>query len=102
MSTHTALTDRIDAPDEPATTNSTQQPGSLPATTHESAADQPEELIISFTDGSHTRRRYRFVARDDGQWWRLDEEWTGCLWRPVGRELVSNVSCQRTRRTRDA
>jgi hypothetical protein len=40
-----------------------------------------------------TYRRLRFRPRDDGPgWWRFEDEWTGCRWRPVGREVVTDVS----------
>ncbi|TKX48569.1 hypothetical protein EXE41_01110 [Halorubrum sp. SD690R] len=47
---------------------------------------------ITFVPARSPRRRIRFVERDDGPgWWRIDDEWTGCRWWPVGREPVAEV-----------
>jgi len=36
--------------------------------------------------------RVRFEARDDGRWRRIEEEWTGCVWRPRGSEVVDEIA----------
>lgn len=51
-----------------------------------------DAVSISFVPTGSPRRRIRFVERDDGpRWWWIDHEWTGCRWRPVGREPVNDV-----------
>lgn len=53
---------------------------------------QPDIVTIQYTVERGTRRRVRFEWRTDGPgWWRIDEEWTGCQWRPVGREVVVDL-----------
>ncbi|WP_199237903.1 hypothetical protein [Halorubrum sp. GN12_10-3_MGM] len=70
--------------DEPSTATETDGgPESAPDT---------ESISITFVPARSSRRRIRFVERDDGPgWWRIDDEWTGCRWRPVGREPVTDV-----------
>jgi hypothetical protein len=52
-------------------------------------------VTIQYTVERGTRRRMRFEWRTDGPgWWRIDEEWTGCHWRPVGREVVMEVTLE--------
>ena len=66
------------------TTHSTTQPS------HAQTPNTPQEHIVEFTDEAGTRRRVRYVPRTD-EWWRIEEQWTGCLWRHVGRELVDDL-----------
>lgn len=50
-------------------------------------------LAIEFKPQYDGRQRYRIASRDDGPgWWLIEEAWTGCTWRPVGREPVRDVS----------
>lgn len=35
------------------------------------------------------KRRVRFEPRSDGDWERIEGVWTGCSWRPTGREVVT-------------
>lgn len=35
--------------------------------------------------------RVRFELRPDGRWRRIEEEWTGCTWRPRGSEIVDEI-----------
>jgi len=52
----------------------------------------PETVSIEYAPANADPRRIRFVDRDDGPgWWRLEEEWTGHRWRPVGRAPVTDV-----------
>jgi hypothetical protein len=53
------------------------------------------EHVIEFTDTTQTRRRLRFVPHLDGDWWRIEEVWTGCIWRQTGRERVTDVDLWR-------
>jgi hypothetical protein len=47
---------------------------------------------IAYTPNGAARRRIRFVRRQNGSgWWRIVDEWTGCTWRQVGREPVSDI-----------
>jgi len=36
--------------------------------------------------------RVRFEPRDDDRWRRIEEEWTGCVWRPRGSEVVDEIA----------
>jgi hypothetical protein len=55
-------------------------------------APSSESLEIRYRDHSGTWRRIRFEPRPDGPgWYRDEEEWTGCHWRPVGRAVVTEV-----------
>jgi hypothetical protein len=50
-------------------------------------------LSVIYVDMNNNRRRLRFQLRSCGSgWWRFEDEWTGCRWRPVGREVVTDVS----------
>ncbi|WP_197052484.1 hypothetical protein [Halobellus rufus] len=61
------------------------------------AAAQPFSLELRFTVQRESRRRYRFEPRHTGPgWWRFEDEWTGCQWRPVGREVLAEVELQIT------
>lgn len=45
----------------------------------------PETVSIEYAPANADPRRIRFIERDDGPgWWKLEEEWTGHRWRPVG------------------
>ena len=51
-----------------------------------------QTLEIQFTLENRTRRRFRFEPRLHGSdWWRFEDEWTGCTWRPIGREPIRNI-----------
>jgi len=69
-----------------AATHSTTQPP------HAQTPNTQQEHIIEFTDEAGTRRRVRYVPRTD-DWWRIEEQWTGCLWRVVGRDLITDLQC---------
>jgi len=59
---------------------------------HCEAPERVRELTVAYTPSKGGRHRIRFIERDDGPgWWRIIDEWTGCIWRPVGREPVSDV-----------
>ncbi len=65
----------------------TESPSSTPST---------DAFRITFTPERQAARRIRFEARSDANgWWRIDQEWTGCAWRTVGREPVANVVVER-------
>jgi hypothetical protein len=54
-----------------------------------------DAFTVEYTPACAPRRRLRFEPRSDGAgWWRIEEEWTGCRWRPVGREPVDDVVCE--------
>lgn len=43
--------------------------------------------------GPPRRHRYRPAAGTEGvEYWRLEQEWTGCTWRTVGREPVESFA----------
>lgn len=70
--------------DEPNTTTGTD--GSSEST------PSTGSISITFVPARLSRCRIRFVERDDGPgWWRIDDEWTGCRWQPVGREPIAYV-----------
>ncbi len=60
---------------------------------HESThVAKPFSLELRFTVQRGPRRRYRFEPRHTGPgWWRFEDEWTGCQWRPVGREVLNDI-----------
>ncbi|MFC6975661.1 hypothetical protein ACFQL1_14960 [Halomicroarcula sp. GCM10025709] len=37
------------------------------------------------------KRRVLYEPRSDGRFERIESVWTGCTWRPTGREIVENV-----------
>lgn len=63
-------------------------------------AEYPEYVSgfeVRFTIQRGPRRRFRFEPRQSGPgWWRFEDEWTGCRWRPVGREVVDHVDLRLT------
>ena len=65
-----------------------------------SDAESPEYVSgfeVRFTIQRGPRRRFRFEPRQSGPgWWRFEDEWTGCRWRPVGREVVNHVDIRLT------
>jgi hypothetical protein len=64
-----------------------------PDSEESSRSTQALGLEVRFTVQCGPRRRYRFELRDAGPgWWRFEDEWTGCQWRPVGREAVDTVA----------
>ncbi len=61
------------------------------------STDHPTAVTIQYTVERGTRRRLRFEWRTDGVgWWQIEEEWTGCHWRPVGQEVVMEVAVETT------
>ena len=51
------------------------------------------QITITYTPAGSTRHRLRVVHREDGPgWWLIEDEWTGCVWRPIGREPVDDVT----------
>lgn len=51
-----------------------------------------EPFAIEYTPTRAGRCRTRFEPRSDGPgWWRIEDKWTGCTWRPVGREPVEDI-----------
>lgn len=48
-------------------------------------------LTLDTPDGG---RRYRLEARAEGGFFLVTEEWTGCTWRPCGREPVDDVGVE--------
>jgi|GEM_PF-3565950 len=51
-----------------------------------------ERVTIAYTPTESARRRIRFARQQSGSdWWRIVDEWTGCTWRPIGRESVSDI-----------
>lgn len=70
-------------------TNSDRQSGDGPDT---SQTDEPQMITIQFKPAGDTWRRVQFEPRaDDVGWLRFDEEWTGCRWRPVGSDIVTDL-----------
>lgn len=48
-------------------------------------------FTVEYTDvETHTRRRVRYEPGGDS-WLRLEQEHTGCAWRTIGRERVTDV-----------
>ncbi|QLH76918.1 HNH endonuclease [Halosimplex rubrum] len=76
-----SATDRESVDDEVSTGSTGREP-----------LNRPREITVAYTPSKESRHRIRFVDRCDGSgWWRVTDEWTGCTWRPVGREPVSDV-----------
>lgn len=68
-----------------------------PDDNHQTSERQPALVTLQYTAQRGTRRRLRFEWRTDGPgWWHIEEEWTGCHWRPVGRDVVMEVSLDTT------
>lgn len=58
---------------------------------------------VHFTVAGGSRQRVRFESRADGAgWWRFQDEWTGCTWRAVGRESVTDIKVLAAVRTEGA
>lgn len=53
-----------------------------------------EAFTVEFTPADGPRRRVRFYPREYDGWWREMQLYTGCSWRTIGREVVSNVVCE--------
>lgn len=56
--------------------------------------DRSDAIIVRRDPLRGPPERDRYEPRSDGRWVRVDEVWTGCTWRPRGRELVANVSVE--------
>ena len=49
-------------------------------------------FTVSYSPQGAPRQRRRYVSRDGGAgWWRVHEEWTGCVWRTIGREPIADI-----------
>lgn len=58
---------------------------------------QPALVTLQYAAQRGTQRRLRFEWRTDGLgWWHIEEEWTDCHWRPVGRDVVKEGSLETT------
>lgn len=56
-----------------------------------------DTLAFEYREVAGGRRRVRFENRDDASGhWRIEEEWTGCTWRRVGREAVEELAIVET------
>ncbi|OYR82571.1 hypothetical protein DJ84_10060 [Halorubrum ezzemoulense] len=72
---------------------------SRPDGTDESEFDAPDSrqtpadgLAIAYRPARQPWRQIRFEERPDADgWWLINEEWTGCSWRTVGREPVDEI-----------
>ena len=54
----------------------------------------PAGFIVEFTPEREPRRQIQYEPRTDADgWWRITHEWTGCTWRVVGREPLTDVCC---------
>ncbi|WP_336359024.1 hypothetical protein [Haloarcula sp. CGMCC 1.6347] len=53
--------------------------------------DPSEAIIVRRTPAGGNPRRDRYEPRSDGRYDHVEEEWTGCAWRPVGRQIVDSV-----------
>jgi len=75
-----------------------------PRVPSDGATDETDEpFVVEYTPDGTTRKRTRFEPRQYGPgWWRVSEEWTGCTWRPIGREPVTDVVVRRTVSNSDA
>jgi len=50
-------------------------------------------LEIQVTPEQAPKRRYRYHRRkDQNGYWRTEYEWTGCLWRIVDRQALTELS----------
>lgn len=64
-----------------------------PTTGGDSMTDATDAFMITLSPSAAPRRRLRFEPRSDGEgWWYIEDEWSGCGWRPVGREAVKDVT----------
>jgi len=56
--------------------------------------DETETLLEVVVTPEHApTRRYRYQRRQTQPgYWRTEYEWTGCLWRIVGREALTDLS----------
>lgn len=54
----------------------------------------PEGLTVEYTDAASNRRRVRLEPRSAGGWDRYVDEFDGERWRPVGHEIVANVTIE--------
>jgi len=54
-----------------------------------------DALTVTFRPPRGPRQRLRFEPRSDDTHWRIDEVWTGCMWRERGREPVDDVTIER-------
>jgi len=54
--------------------------------------DRSDATIVRFKPVAGPPQRVRFEPRSDGSWDRIEEVWTGCVWRPLGREAVTRLT----------
>lgn len=53
-----------------------------------------EAITVRWDPARGPPRRVRFEPRSDGRWMRIESVWTGCKWRPTGREVVTDVGVE--------
>ena len=53
--------------------------------------DRSEAIIVRRTPVDGDPRRDRYEPRSDGRYDHVEEGWAGCVWRPVGRQIVDSV-----------
>lgn len=51
-------------------------------------------LTVEYTDAASNRRRVRLEPRSVGGWDRYVDEFDGDRWRPVGHEIVADVTIE--------
>jgi len=54
----------------------------------------PERITVAYTNTAGNRRRVRFERRSVGGWDRYVEEFDGDRWRPVGEEIVADLTVE--------
>lgn len=55
------------------------------------ATDRCDAVVVRYRPVRGPPRRVVFEPLSDGRIERTEAEWTGCTWRPVGREVVTRV-----------
>lgn len=56
--------------------------------------DRTDAVIVRWVPEHGPPRRYRFEPTHDGEHERVEEQWNGCRWRPIGRERVSGLAVE--------
>lgn len=54
--------------------------------------DRSDAHEIVYEPARGPKRRVRFEPHSAGDWMRIAEVWTGCTWRPTGREVVRDLT----------
>lgn len=86
------MTDSNEPKNEQRANNTPQDTLEQTDTIHRIVGDE-DQLMIRYRPNRGPWRRLRFERRTSGPgWWRLDDEWSGCRWRPVEREVVENIT----------